>query len=217
MLDWFAPFNEAALEHSDLDLGAGGVVALPDQSGAIPHLLIGASKEGRVYLLNRDNMGKFNSAGDSQIVQELAGVTGPVFSTPAFWNQNIYFFGAKSAGKQFALANDHLAGVAQAPETFGFPGATPSVSASNNTNGMVWAIESDAFGKAASCSAAPAGGPAVLRAYDATNIGKELYNSSQAGARDLAGQAIKFSVPTVVNGHVYVGTANQVTVFGALP
>ena len=81
----------------------------------------------------------------------------------------------------------------------------------------MWAIESDAFGKAASCSVAPAGGPAILRAYDATNIGKELYNSSQAGGRDLPGTAIKFTVPTIVNGHVYVGTANQVTAFGALP
>ena len=218
VLDWFAPFNEATLQQNDLDLGAGGVVALPDQSGTVPHLLIGGSKEGRVYLLNRDSMGRFNPAGDSQIVQEIApGVTGPIFSTPAFWNQNIYFFGVKGAAKQFALASDHLAAVAQAPETFAFPGATPSVSANNNTNAIVWAIQSDAFGKSASCSAAPAGGPAVLRAYDATNISKELYNSSQAGARDLPGTAIKFTVPTVVNGHVYVGTANQVTVFGPLP
>jgi hypothetical protein len=214
--DWFTPANEATLEQTDKDFGASGPVALPDQMGTVSHLLVEGTKDGRLVVLNRDSMGHFNPAGDTQIVQEITGV-GPVFSTPAFWNQNLYLFGINDIPRQYSLgANGTLSPSASNGFIFGYPGATPSVSANGTSNGIVWAVDAHGFAKAASCSLRPNGGPAVLRAYDATNISKELYNSQAQGARDAAGPALQFITPTVVNGHVYIGTQNSVTVYGPL-
>ena len=213
--DWFTPFDEATLQQQDLDVGASGPLALPDQSSAVPHVLITGSKAGKIYVLNRDSLGHFNPAGDTQVVQEFANA--PVFSTPAYWNQNVYVGGIGDVVRQFSVNNGQLAQVAQGAEVFRYPGTTPIVSANANTNGIVWALDNSAAAKAASCSALPGGGPAILRAYENTNISRELYNSAQASGRDVAGPALRFGVPTAVNGHVYVPTQNSITVYGLLP
>ncbi len=215
--DWFTPFNEATLQAQDKDLGAGGVLVVPDQTGGPAHLLISGSKAGGLYVVDRDNMGHFNPAGDTQIVQSLPGAIGPLFSAPGYFHGTVYFGGAGDVPKAFTLTGGKLTLSSHAPATIRWPGASPTISANGTTNGIVWMLDSSAFGQASNCSSQPAGGPAVLHAYDATDLAHELYNSTQAGSRDQPGGAIKFTVPTVANGKVYVGTQNQVTVFGLLP
>jgi hypothetical protein len=211
---FFTPWNQSSLDTSDLDVGSGGVLLLPDlpAGAAHPHLLVLAAKEGKVYLVDRDSMGGFCSrctSIDTNIVQELPGALSGLWGTAAYWNGNVYFFasgdeGFSDTGKAFSF-NTNGSGLLSASPTsqtsvaFGFPGATPAVSANGNSNGIVWAIESDAYAN---------NGPAVLHAYDASNLGTELYNSSQNLSRDNPGGAVKFSVPTVANGKVYVGTSS---------
>jgi hypothetical protein len=201
---YFTPFNQATLDSRDEDLGSGGPVLLPDQPGANPHLLIGAGKEGKIYLLNRDNLGGYDPSTDN-VVQELPQAVTSAFDTPAYFNGQVYFAGVNDFLKAFSLANGLLSAspASQSSMTFGYPGATPSISADGTDNGIVWVIQN--------------GSAAVLRAFDATNVSTELYDSNQAGGRDLVGAGVKFSVPTIVNGKVYVGTQSGLEVFGLLP
>ena len=210
MLDWFSPFNTAELCSIDLDLGSGGVVLLPDQPGAHPHLLTVAGKEGRIYLIDRDNLGHFNATSD-QAVQELVGAILPAnLSTPTYWQGNLYYASQFDTLKMFTLSNGLLstAPVAVTPESFGYAGATASVSSNGSSGGVLWVLDTSALG-----TATPA---AVLRAFDATNVAHEFYNSAQAGSRDTLGTAGKFFVPTIFNGKVYAGTATELDVFGLL-
>jgi hypothetical protein len=208
--DFFTPYNQQALSDSDADLGSGGAMLLPDSVGSTQHLhlVIGCGKEGTIYLLDRDNLGKFNPVDNSQIVQELTHEIGGAWSSPAFFNNTIYYLGSSDNLKAFAISNALLSTnpVSQSFNAYGFPGATPSISANGTNSGIVWAIQSDAYGSS---------GPAVLHAYDANDVFVELYNSTQAsGGRDNPGAAVKFSVPTVANGKVYVGTETSISVYG---
>jgi hypothetical protein len=208
LIDYFTPFNQAALSASDLDFGSTGVLLLPDQPGLHPHLAVVAGKEGTVYLVDRDNLGHFNSRDDSQIVQSLPKILGPTFAMPAYWNGTVYYWAASDVLKAFRLTDGLLSTepVSQASASSRFPGASPSVSANGSSNAIVWAVQTDAFGR---------NGPAVLRAYDASDLSMELYNSSQVGGgRDDASPAVKFVSPTIANGKVYVGGNKSVTVFG---
>jgi hypothetical protein len=204
--DFFSPFNQATLDARDEDLGSGGAVLLPDQPGPTPHLLVAAGKEGKLYLLNRDNLGGFDPAVD-HVVQELPQATTSAFDTPAYFNGQVYLAGVGDTLKAFALAGGllSLTPTSQSGAVFGYPGATPSISANGTADGIVWAVQRGA-----------AGATGVLRAYSAADLSTELYDSSQAGARDQLGQAVKFAVPTVVNGMVYVGTQSGLAVFGSL-
>ncbi len=242
VMDYFTPFNQSTLAPMDLDVGSSGTALLIDQTaGPHVHLLIGASKASVFYVLDRDNLGKFNSAsgatGDPAVVQEFA-LSGASFSTPGFWNNNAYFFPTLLPTTNLfpgeSLAFDSATGkfnttpTQQTPSVFGFSGATPSISASSaTTDGIVWAIDSGAFGTGDTVRAA---GPAILHAFDASNVSKELWNSSQAaGGRDTAGNAVKFTVPTVANGKVYISTRGnddttgngttfgEIDVYGLLP
>lgn len=218
--DYFTPYNQADLEAADRDLGSGPPLLLPDQLVGPTHLLVSAGKEGVIYLLNRDNMGQFlpASAGqDPQIVQRVpSALGGGLFGAPAYYASKVYFAAANDTLKAFDLSDGLFTPVvtpapsAQSPTTFGFPGATPTISAngSNTSTAIVWALQTDQYGTS---------GPAVLHAYSALNVATELYNSSQNLARDNPGPAVKFTVPTVANGKVYVGTQTQLSVFGLLP
>jgi hypothetical protein len=206
--DYFEVDNQAAENGSDTDLGSGGAMVLPDLSdgaGNTMHLAVGAGKDGNLYVVNRDSMGKFTS-NNSLLYQELAGqLSGGVFSMPAYFNGTVYYGSVGNPIQKFPLTNAKLstAATAHTSNRFGFPGATPSVSANGTSNGIVWAVENST--------------PAVLHAYDAGTLG-ELYNSNQAsGARDQFGAGNKYITPTIVNGKVYVGTPNGVAVFGLLP
>ncbi len=210
--DYFNEYNSVQESSADEDLGSGGEMLLPDQTdagGTVHHLLVAAGKDEKIYLADRDNLGKFNSSSNSNIYQQVAGqLAGTVRSTPAYFNQTIYYAAVGDALKAFPLANARLATAPSSlsSNTFPYPGATPGISANGTQNGIVWALESSA------------GVPAVLHAYDATNLAHELYNSNQAaGGRDSFGNGNKFITPMIANGKVYVGTPTGVAVFGILP
>jgi hypothetical protein len=209
--DYFTPFNQQKLSSSDQDLGSGGPMSLPLQSAPVPRLAVGAGKGGTIYLVNRSNAGKFHSGSDSQIVQSIPNGAGTAssnnnFSTAAYWQENVYFLANNDVLRQYPVNNDLLQTPAiTGTHKFGFPGATPSISANSNSNGIVWALERIPLGNA------------VLHAYDASNVSQELYNSNQAGSRDQFGSTVKFVVPTIANGRVYVGAKGHLVVFGLLP
>ena len=207
--DYFTPNNQAMLSTSDDDLGSGGPLLLPEQTSSHPHLILSGGKQGTLYLVDRDNMGHFKAADNSQIVQSLVGVVKPIFSGPAYWENKVYIAGVKDTIKQFSLDTGLLstAPVSQSTATFGFPGAELAVSANGSANGILWALENAAYRIQA---------PAVLHAYDANDVSHELYNSTQAGTRDTLGFGVGFSVPSVANGKVYVGTLSELDVFGLI-
>jgi hypothetical protein len=205
--DYFEASNTIQESAADEDLGSGGALVLPDltdAAGTVHHLALGAGKDSVIYVVNRDSMGKYNPVADA-IYQELAGqINGPVFSMPAYFNNTVYFGAWGDTIKAFSISGARLsaAPVSHTPNSFGTPGATPSVSANGTSNGIVWAAEN--------------GNIAALHAYDATNLANELYNSNQAGSRDQFGPGNKFITPMIANGKVYVGTSSGVAVFGLL-
>jgi outer membrane protein assembly factor BamB len=206
--DYFTMSNEVAESAADLDLGSGGELLLPDMqdsAGTVRHLVVGAGKDGNIYVVDRDAMGKFNAASNG-IWQQLNGVVpGGIWSTPAYFNGRVYYGDSGATLKAFAVTNAKLSNTpqSQSPAQFAYPGTAPSVSANGTGNGIVWAHENS--------------NPAVLHAYDAANLGTELYNSNQAGNnRDHFGAGNKFITPTIADGKVFVGTTNGVAVFGLL-
>lgn len=219
--DWFTPKDQGFLDSRDFDLGSGGAVVLVDlpAPAPVPHLLIGGGKAGsgnfgEIYVLNRDLMGQF-TANDSGVIQQFP-LGNFVFAMAAFWQNRLYI--ASASGPLTAFTFDPATGLftntstpVQSPTSYGFPGATPSVSSSGTTNGIIWAIDSSSYCTSPSTSC----GPAVLHAYDAANLATELWNSSQVAA-DKAGNAVKFTVPTVANGKVYVGTRGSDTTNGGI-
>lgn len=219
--DYFTPYNQSSLSGADTDLGSGGVLLLPDQPGNFPHELVEAGKQGTIYLVNRDTLTTTpphycnGCSSDPEIVQESsAGKIGGMWSMPAYWNNTVYFAGSGGPLTAIPLSNGTLnySSITTSSPTFGFPGATPSISSNGTSNGIVWLIDSSQYG-----SPGPGPAPAVLHAFNATNVSSELYNSTQAGAgRDTAGNAVKFAVPTVTNGKVYVGATQEVDVYGML-
>ena len=206
LADYFTPFNQQALADADLDLGSGGAVVLPDAAGspAHQHLLVGAGKEGTIYLIDRDNMGHYSTASNN-IVQTFVGAIGGSFDTPAYFNNTLFYLGSGDVLRAFNIANAVISTTASSTSqtAFGFPGATPSISANGTSNAIAWAIQSDAYASS---------GPAVLHAYNATNLALELYNSSTAN--QSPGPAVKFTVPTIANGKVYVGAQYALAVYG---
>ena len=208
LADFFTPFNEDALDQADADFGSGAPLVLPDQPGPNPHLVVTSGKEGTIYVVDRDAMGQFHADGD-HIVQSLVAAIGGTWSMPAYWNGNLYFGGAGDAIQAFGLTGGSppltATPTSSAPETFDFPGATPVVSANGTADAIVWALETDAYASK---------GPAVLHAYDASDLAHELYRSDQSGTRDQPGRAVKFTLPVVANGRVYVGAQKRVAVYG---
>jgi hypothetical protein len=201
--DYFTPFDQANLAATDFDLGSSGLTLLLNQG-----LGVNAGKAGKIYLVDLNSMGKFQSGSDSQIVQSIGGAlgTGPDdldYSTAVYWNGNVYYVGDIDTVKQFQLSNGRLStSPIVSTHSYGYPGANMSISSNGNSNGILWVLE--------------ASGQNVLHAYDATDVGTELYNSTQAGGRDHFGTAVRFTVPTIVNGRVYVAGQNF-TIFGQLP
>jgi hypothetical protein len=209
--DYFTPYNQAALAANDTDLGSGGTILLPDSVGsaAHPHLMIGCGKDGILRLVDRDNLGGYNSANDNQIVQEVPGAITGAWSTPAYFNNQIYYQGSGDVMKGFFISNAVINPTPVSKATVNFSafatGGTPSISANGTNDAIVWAIQSDASGS---------GGPAVLHAFNATNLAQELYNSSQNLTRDNPGAAIIMTTPTVMNGKVFVGAQYALSIFG---
>jgi hypothetical protein len=212
--DYFSPSVQGTLSSQNLDLGSGGVLLLPDQGGAHPHEMVSAGKNGTIYLVDRDQMGGFNSGGD-QIVQSLvnifpnnSGIEGGNFSSPVYWNGSVYFAPVALPVQAFALMNGLLSTspTSQTSQSYGGRGGTMSISANGTNNGILWTLQTGGSGV-----------PGILHAYDATNISTELYNSNQAGTRDALDEWDKFTVPVVANGEVFVTSTSQLTIYGLLP
>ena len=208
VLDYFTMSNEVAESNGDQDLGSGGELLLPDMqdsTNSVRHLMVGAGKDGNIYVVDRDSMGKF-SASSNKNYQTLNGaLPGGIWSTPAYFNGTLYYGDVSGTLKAFAISSAKLGAVPQSQSDiqFTYPGTAPSVSANGTANGIVWAHENTA--------------PGVLHAYDAANLGHELYNSNLPGAnRDQFGAGNKYITPTIADGKVFVGTTNAVAVFGLL-
>ena len=203
--DYFASFNTVSLSNADTDLGSGGTLVLPDlvaSGGQVRHLAVGAGKDSHIYVVDRDSMGKWN-ASSNQIYQDISGALGnSIFSMPAYFNGTLYYGPVGTAIKAFPILSARVSSTAssQTARSFQYPGATPGISASGTTNGILWAVENS--------------NPAVLHAYDARNLAVEIYNSNQAvGGRDTFGAGNKFITPTIANGRVFIGTPTGVAVF----
>jgi hypothetical protein len=202
--DYFTPFNQATLDADDLDLGSGGVLLLPDQSGSHTHELIGGGKQGTLYLVDRDDMGEYNAAAD-MVVQEFVAITPSIKTVPAYWNGNVYLSGQNDYIKRFSISSGFMSNQAvdQTSVLFNDRGPSISISANGTQNGILWAMLH---------------GSPVLYAFDAMNLSNELYDTTQAlKLRDQIPSTSRFVVPTVVNGKVYVGGLKQLNVFGLLP
>jgi len=230
---WFTPYDEQSLQQYDTDLGSGASVLMPNQtSGAGPaHLLVQTGKEGVVYLIDRDNMGQFNSSNNDQIRQSFQGPSNGLWGTPGLWQNNLYIGGAGDSLKEFSFSPTtelfNTSTTSQSAHVFQFPGAALSISSQGALHGIVWAIDASLYGYASpnggtNCYVVPVPpsctGPAVLHAYSASNLATEYWNSTMAANhRDRAGYAVKFVPPTVANGKVYLSTRTEVDVYGLLP
>jgi len=192
-------------------LGSGSPVLMPDNSSSTPHEIIGGGKDGNVFVVNRDSMGSFSPTSNNVIETVQTGVQqfDNIFSTPVYWNGMLYLHCEADVLRAFSWSNGQLSTepVAKGQNVAYVRGATLSISSNGSNNGIVWEIDNTNH---------DSGGPAVLRAYDASNISSELYDSTQAGSRDTAGLALKFTVPTIAGGKVFVGTSNELDVYGLL-
>lgn len=203
--DWFTPYDFQQLNDLDHDLGSGGAILLPDQSSGPAHLMVAGGKGGQLYVINRDNMGKNHVADNNQIVQQIA-LTGGLFGVPAAWGNHVYVQALKGPMQCYTNNGGQFSLTSNTGQTFGYPGSSPAVSSNGGNNAIVWTIDTSAWDN----------GPAVLHAYDANDCSKELWNSAMNGSRDTAGTAVKFSVPTIANGKVFVGGGGSVTVYGPM-
>jgi hypothetical protein len=209
---WFTPTDQLTDDQLDQDFGAGGAALLADLPAGSPvtHLLICGGKDGSIYVLNRDLLGGYD---DVHAVQKIVNTGSQIFATGAFWNNTFYLgeFTAPLKSYQLTPSIPQFNLASSSSHQFAFPGSTPSVSAAGTQNGIVWALDTSQY----CTSESPGCGPTVLYAYDATNLATELWNSSKLPA-DAAGFAVKFAVPTIANGKVYVGTrGNNRGVLGA--
>ncbi len=206
--DYFTPSNEEYLNDHDLDL-SGGLVVLPEQPGPYPDELVGSGKQGTIYVIDRDNMGKFNPNSDNDIQEIDDAMPLGSFDTPAYFNGQIYYAGGDDYLQVYQLSNGLLSTspTSQSANRFSYHGATPIVSANGTADGVVWAIDN---------TSTTASSPGILYAYNATNMADELYDTTQVASRDQMGNSLRFVPPIVANGEVYVATADELDVYGLL-
>ncbi|MGC2112827.1 MAG: PQQ-binding-like beta-propeller repeat protein [Candidatus Korobacteraceae bacterium] len=211
VVDYFMPFDWEMMFDGDADLGSGGPVLLPAQPGAPhQHLLTVLSKGGTLYLIDADNMGKWRANNNNQIVQSFAIDSPGVLGQEAFWNNTLYFGFGTAESLAYDPNAQQINPVPVSMSTgisLGYPGAPTSISANGATNAVLWLAQA---------SGAHDGTPAILRAFDPTDLTTELYDSEMSPNRDGAGPALKFVVPTVADGQVFVGTRSELDIYGLL-
>jgi hypothetical protein len=201
--DYFTPYNEQALADADADLGSGGSMVLPDQTGTYPHELIAVGKQGFVYLINRDNMGTHTTTVDNVI--QTVNLGNGMWGSPAYFNGSVYYHAVDDVLKRYSLTNGMLSAAPAAQSNVVYPtwpNPTPTVSANGTANGIVWDVQYD-------------GSHQVLHAYDATTLA-QLYNSSQNAARDQMDAGVKFITPTIADGQVFVGSSDALYIYGLI-
>jgi hypothetical protein len=214
--DYFTPFDQSTFNINDIDLGSSGAMILPDTVGSAthPHVMIVTGKVGVIYLLDQTNLGKFHN-GSNQDLEEvvlgfnLTSADSGFYGQPAYWNGNLYAAIVADFLRQFPVSNASIASTASsvAPKLYPYRGATPSVSANGNANGIVWIEDANPY---------LFNGPSILDAYDASRVATQLYSSPMTG-NGAACSASKFIVPVVANGKVYISGSNCFSVFGLLP
>ena len=209
--DYFQPDDASYLAANDADLGSGSPVLMPDNPSGTPYEIIGGGKDGKIFVVNRENMGSFSPSTNNVIQTVQTGVHqfDNIFSTPVYWNGFLYIHCEGDVLHQFSWSNGLLSDqpVKNGSPVLNVHGATASLSANGTNAGIIWEIDN---------SNHVSGGVAILRAYDATDVSNELYDSTQAGSRDTAGTALKFTVPTIAGGKVFVGTSNELDIYGLL-
>ncbi len=201
MDDYFTPYNQADLQGLDLDLGSAGPLLLPPDVGSAthPNLIVAVGKEGRIYLLDRDNLGGYDPAADTGALQTISLNGQGVFGSAAYFSGSLYFSAGGDSLRAFKIASGVVAATpaSSSSTTLANPGTSPVVSAYGSADGIVWAYE--------------LGNPgAILHAFDAADLSKELYNDSIAGYTE-------FAVPTVADGKVFVDSLSSLVVYGMLP
>jgi hypothetical protein len=205
--DYFTPHDQEMLSKKDLDLGSGGPVLLPDQNGPHPHLAIVGGKDGNLFLVDCDHMGQYHAATDD--VVQTVKLKGSLHAAPAYWNEHVYVFGDNDVLHELTVHDGTLKLAHSGSQGPVDPGATPTVSANRGRDGIVWTISTRSWEVIPESLA-------VLHAYDATDVSRELYSSEENSDRDRAGISVRFTIPSVANGRVYVGTRNEVDVYGLL-
>ena len=217
VLDFFTPDNNLTLEEHDVDLGSGSSILMPNDTSNTPHETIGGGKDGNVFVVNRDDMGSFGSTNN--VIETVPiGTTqwDNIFSTPAYWNGSIYFHSNADVLRAFNWDSStgmmSTGSTSAASTVYNSHGATPSISSNGSSSGIVWDTDNSNYVQATPSSS----GPLVLHAYDAADVGHELYNSTQVASRDTAGLALKFTVPTIAGGKVFVPTGGELDIYGLL-
>src|SRR6185437_1597114 len=205
--DYFTPYDAEQLNADDNDLGSGGPMLLPDQPHAPAHLALIGGKAPTLYVVNRDQMGHFQPGSDSHAVQTLP-TKGGIYGSSAYWNHTVYVLADSEPLRAYDVANGRLAYKAASTFTLRDHAATPAISANGNKDGIVWVVSSKSW------NGAPRA--AVLHAVDASDVTRELYSSEQNSARDRAGIGMRFNIPTIASGHVYIGGRREVDVYGLL-
>jgi outer membrane protein assembly factor BamB len=205
--DYYTPPDQNDLNSKDNDLGSGGPVLLPKQEGAHAHLVLIAGKGATLYAIDRDEMGKYRPGGD--VAVQTIKLGGDMVGAPAYWNQHAYIFASHDVLKDFAIREGRLELAHSWRSGPVDPGATPTISANGDKDGIVWTVATRDWLPFPETLA-------VLHAYDAADVARELYNSDENSDRDRAGISIRFSIPTVADGRVYVGTRSELDVYGLL-
>jgi hypothetical protein len=205
--DYFTPFNQASILAGDSDVGSSGPTLLPDQPGPHRHLLLQPTKDSTIYVIDRDNMGKYHSDRDDLV--QIVHLPGGGYGAMAYWNGHAFFAASDDYLRSYAVKNSQLVPAETSAMKFANPGATPLISADGNKNAIVWAISTKTWN-------GPDNKPAVLYAFDATKLGQPIYTSEQNSSRDRAAFATRFAIPVVVNGRVYFSTRGEVEVYGLL-
>jgi hypothetical protein len=231
LLDYFTPYDQASLSSADLDMSAGGVILLPTLANG-QQLLTMVGKDGNIYLVNRNNMGKYCvnqtpacTNSNPQIVQQVVGAFTGVWDVPAYWNGSLYWSGGNKdtgqpeAMKAFSFNANNSGLISKSPtsvtaRTFTFSAPVPSISSNGTANGILWGVDN---GRVETPNCSGYSNCQILYAYDATNLANVLYNSNQAANyRDVPGAPVRFTTPTIANGKVYVGSIGSVEAYGLL-
>jgi hypothetical protein len=205
--DYFTPHDQDRISNADSDVGSSGPLLLPDQPGKYRHLLLQPTKDSTIYVIDRDQMGKFHPDTDDLV--EIIHIGGGGYGAMAYWNGRAYFAASDDFLRAYTIKNGQLTPAESSTRKFANPGATPTVSADGNKNGILWAISTKVWN-------GPDNKPAVLYAFDATKLGEPIYTSEENSQRDRAAMATRFVIPVVVNGRVYFGARGEVEVYGLL-
>ncbi len=205
--DYFTPHDQDRISNADSDVGSSGPLLLPDQPGKYRHLLLQPTKDSTIYVIDRDQMGKFHRDTDDLV--QIIHIGGGGYGAMAYWNGRAYFAASDDFLRSYTIKNGQLTPAESSARKFANPGATPTVSADGNKNGIVWAISTKVWN-------GQDNKPAVLYAFDATKLGEPLYTSEENSQRDRAAMATRFVIPVVVNGRAYFGARGEVEVYGLL-